>query len=85
MPASFIQLHVYAMCSYILRSTFFIAQPAELPFVSLTYKVPWGLGYGWIMVFNVTFNNISVISRRSVLLVKETGVPRETHRPVASN
>jgi hypothetical protein len=30
------------------------------------------------MVFNVTFNNISVISWRSVLLVEETGVPGET-------
>ena len=30
-----------------------------------------------VMVFNATFNNISVISRRSVLLVKETGVPRK--------
>jgi hypothetical protein len=29
-----------------------------------------------------TFNNISVISWRSVLLVKETGVCRENHRPV---
>jgi hypothetical protein len=36
-------------------------------------------------VFNVTFNNISVISWRSVLLVKETRVPRENHRPVASH
>jgi hypothetical protein len=27
------------------------------------------------MVFKATFNNISVISRRSVLLVEETGVP----------
>jgi hypothetical protein len=27
------------------------------------------------MVLNVTFNNISVISCRSVLLVEETGVP----------
>ena len=36
------------------------------------------------MVFNATFNNISVIiSWRSVLLVVETGVPRENHRPVA--
>jgi len=31
------------------------------------------------MVFNATFNNISVI------LVKETGVPEETHRPAASH
>ena len=30
------------------------------------------------MVFNVIFNNISVISWQSVLLVKETRVPRET-------
>ena len=31
------------------------------------------------MVFNDTFNNISVISWRSVLLVGETGVPGENH------
>ena len=30
-----------------------------------------------LMVFNATFNNISVISWRSVLLVGETGVPGE--------
>jgi hypothetical protein len=30
------------------------------------------------MVLNVTFTNISVISWRSVLLVKETGVPEKT-------
>jgi hypothetical protein len=29
------------------------------------------------MVFNATFNNMSVIPCRSVLLVEETGVPRE--------
>jgi len=29
------------------------------------------------MVFNATFNNISVISWRSVLSVEETGVPGE--------
>jgi len=31
-------------------------------------------------MFNATFNNISVISWRSVLLVEETG---ENHRPTA--
>ena len=36
------------------------------------------------MVFNATFNNISVISWWSVLLVEETRLPRENHRPVAS-
>ena len=37
--------------------------------------------YESVMVFNATFNNISVISWRSVLLVEETG---ENHRPAAS-
>ena len=36
------------------------------------------------MVFNANFNTISVISWRSVLLVEETGVPWENHRPAAS-
>ena len=34
------------------------------------------------MVFNATFNNISVISWRSVLLVEQTGVPGENQRLV---
>ena len=34
------------------------------------------------MVFNATFNHISVISWRSVLLVEEIAVPGEKHRPV---
>ena len=34
----------------------------------------------WFMVFNTIFNNISVISSRSVLLVEEAGVPGENHR-----
>ena len=41
--------------------------------------------YVCLMVFNATFNNISVISWRSVLLVEKTGVPGENHRPVASH
>jgi hypothetical protein len=41
-------------------------------------------GFG-LMVINATFNNISVLSWRSVLLVEETGVPGEYHRPVASH
>jgi hypothetical protein len=36
------------------------------------------------MVLNTTINNISVISWQSVLLVEESRVPRENHRPVAS-
>ena len=37
------------------------------------------------MVFNATFNNISVISWRLLLLVAETGVPGENHRPAANH
>ena len=39
-------------------------------------------GGGVVIVFNVTFKNISVILWWSVLFVEETG---ENHRPVASN
>jgi translation elongation factor P/translation initiation factor 5A len=36
----------------------------------------------YIILFNATFNNISVKSRRSVLMVEETRVLGENHRPV---
>ena len=39
----------------------------------------WLVGF---MVLNATFNNISVISWQSVLLVEETRGPGENHRPV---
>ena len=58
-------------------------------FVRLHYIFPWQqrMFYWmvWFMVFNAIFNNISVISWRSVLLVEEIGVPLENHRPVASH
>jgi hypothetical protein len=38
-----------------------------------------------LMVFNASFNNISGISWRSVLLVAETGGPGENRQPVASH
>ena len=38
-----------------------------------------------VRVFNATFNNISVISWWSVLLVEETRVPRENHWPASSH
>ena len=38
-----------------------------------------------LMVFNATFNNISVISWRSVLSVEETEGPGENHRPATSH
>jgi hypothetical protein len=41
-----------------------------------------GLG---VIVFNTTYNNISVLSWQSVLLVEEPGVPGENHWPAASH
>jgi hypothetical protein len=38
-----------------------------------------------VMVVNATFNNISVILWQTVLLVAETEVPGEHHRPDASH
>ena len=37
-----------------------------------------------VIGFIATFSNILVILRLSVLLVEESGVPREKHRPAAS-
>jgi hypothetical protein len=39
--------------------------------------------YGFMM-FNATFNNISVISWRSDLLVEENGLSGKKHQPAAS-
>ena len=38
-----------------------------------------------IVVFNATFNNISVKSWWQISLVEETGVPRENHQPTPSD
>jgi hypothetical protein len=46
------------------------------------YLVNNGLG---LWCFNATFNNISVISWRSVVLMEETGIPEENYRPAASH
>jgi hypothetical protein len=37
------------------------------------------------MVFNIPYNNMSVISWRSVSFVEEIGVPGDNHRPSASH
>ena len=43
-----------------------------------------GLGVS-VMVLNVTFNNISDISWRPILLVQENGITRDNHPPAASH
>ena len=50
-----------------------------------SYTISSGESMVWCMVFNATFTNNSVISWRSVLLVEETRVPGEYHRPAASH
>jgi len=59
---------------------------SSIAYHTKTYNyMTFGLvGFGF-MVFNATFNNISVISWRSVLLVEETGIPGENHRPAANH
>jgi len=52
--------------------------------VGVTVSTNIYLGYRF-MVFNATYNNISVISWQSVFLVKKTGVPDENHRPARSH
>ena len=43
-------------------------------------------GLVWFMMFNDSFNNISVLSCMwSVLMVEETGVPGENHWPIVSH
>ena len=54
----------------------------------MLYRVHLTISGFWFVLWclaNVTFNNIAVISWRSVLLVEETGIPRENHWPVASH
>ena len=43
-----------------------------------------GVGGGRVMMCNATFNNITVISWRSVLLGEQTGVPGKNYQPFAN-
>ena len=52
--------------------------------IDIDIKELW-FWFSWFMVLSATFNNISVISWRSVVLMEETGVPGENHRPSASH
>jgi len=66
-----------------------LAEYNRILYIQVVYQeqVSWqGRGVR-VMVFNATFNNITVtcISWQSVLLVEETGVPSENHRPVTSH
>jgi hypothetical protein len=67
-------------------STLFIEYPLLIDHTCQDwYHLVEQRGLWWVMVFNATFNNISVISWQSVLLVVETGAPGENHQPTASH
>ena len=57
-------------------------QTRFIQYIQGEFRFLWG--DGMVMVFNVTFNNISVISWWSVLLVASRG-PGENNPPVASH
>jgi hypothetical protein len=72
---------------YCLDKMVVMLRLSYLAFLSFVVHVLWPIS-AWcinrVVVFNATFNNISVISWWSVLLVEETGVPRR-NGPVASH
>jgi hypothetical protein len=68
---------LYGSFVYLLGNNLF-------PFCKIRFKILVFIMV-WFMVFNATFNNISVTSWLSVLLVEETGVSRENPWPVASH
>ena len=92
--------HTYCChnCYQLLPNTDHLQQ-VEYIYITIVYNIfvllpisndqhaylPSYLGLVWFMIFNATFNNITVISCRSVLLVEETRVPGENQRPVASH
>ena len=82
---SFSEFHCHLKCNLI----FFQFQKFNIGQFIWKYVCPCELvDSGWLvwfMVFNATFNNISAISWRQVVLVEETGVFGGNHRPVASH
>jgi hypothetical protein len=67
-----------------IRKTLIVSKSNE-PLIYFEIAAWSLLGFVWFMVFRSTFNNISVISWISVLLVEQTGVSEENQRPVASH
>jgi hypothetical protein len=64
------------MSFYVIQLPNSLSHPGPLPILNILLTID-----GWFrfMAFNATFNNISVISWRSVLLVEKTRVPGENH------
>ena len=67
------------------QATLFRIRPTLSSPLTAAWSLLSGLFCVGFMVLNATYNNISVISWRSVLLVEETGGPEQKHRPVTSH
>ena len=82
----FIQIVVYSLQTIPSdRNLFLYKCLIILKFILEIYLNNWNWKKGVrVMVFNATFNNISAISWWSVLLVQETEVSGENHRPAES-
>jgi hypothetical protein len=81
---------VYLYCRFGIQLTIITLVYMSQTMIRISIDTCIGLAsiqclYVRLVVFNATFNNMSVISWRSVLLVEEAGVPGENHRPVASH
>ena len=85
--------HLYLLSNKIIKLNYLVVTMYIILYyrvitLKLRNTVPYqfiiGLGVR-VIVFNANFNNISVVSWQLVLLVEESGVPRQNHRPAASH
>ena len=78
--SAYFNLEIFNVLHGCLSQLFYLICSAVIStFKATEWLDIWLVGF---VVFNATFNNISALSWQSVLLVEETGVPRENHRPV---
>jgi len=78
------QIHVHKSKIQYFFIVLFLSQIIKISQQDLYMSIITDLGVR-VKVFNATFNNISVISWQSVLLVEETVVHRKNHRSVTSH
>jgi len=76
---------VFGLLFFVLRDLIAPSSKTKNKGVYSLFSLTTVLMFDCLLVFNATFNNISVISWRSVLLVEETRQPGENHRPVTSH
>ena len=72
-------------CTCSCKCNYFATATTTTLLADNTYCIKYIIIRWLSMLFNATYNNISVISWRSDLLVQETGVPGENNRPAANH